>query len=160
MVDGHPSGVTIAQGPGYQIQQAIYAVIAGGISGTGLGLGSPDYVPLAHSDFILAAVLEEFGAVIGIAVLILFAVLVLRILRAALRMSVVQVYERMLLCGIAVHLFIQVFIMACGTLNLLPATGVTVPFLSLGGTALLTNLVEVGLVLAIIRQQERAEPDA
>jgi cell division protein FtsW (lipid II flippase) len=157
LVGGQPSGVTIAQGPGYQIQQAIYAVVAGGLDGSGLGLGSPDYVPLAHSDFILAAVVEELGALIGIAVLILFGVLLLRIFRTVLRLSVVQVYERVLLCGIAAHLFTQVLIMAGGTLNLLPATGITIPFMSLGGTALLTNLVEIGLVLAVIRRQERTE---
>ena len=156
-IDGHPSGVTISEGPGYQIQQAIYAVIAGGLSGSGLGFGSPDYVPLAQSDFILAAVVEELGAVIGIAVLFLFAVLLLRIFRSVFRLSSGQIFERMLLVGIGVHLFTQVFVMACGTLNLLPVTGVTIPFLSLGGTALLTNLVEIGLVLAVIRRQEKAE---
>jgi cell division protein FtsW (lipid II flippase) len=62
VVNGVSTGITIAEGPGYQIQQAIYAVIAGGITGRGLGFGSPDYIPLAHSDFIFAAILEEFGA--------------------------------------------------------------------------------------------------
>ncbi len=156
MVNGQPSGVSIAEGPGYQIQQAIYAVIAGGISGSGLGFGSPGYVPLAHSDFILAAVVEELGAVIGVAVLFLFAVLLLRIFRAVLQLPPGQVFERLLLVGIGIHLFTQVFIMAGGTLNLLPVTGVTIPFLSLGGTALLTNLLEIGLVLALVRRQEMA----
>lgn len=154
MVDGRSTGVTIAEGPGYQVQQAIYAVIAGGISGSGLGFGSPNYVPLAHSDFILAAVVEELGAGIGVAVLFLFAVLLLRIFRPIFRLPPGRVFDRLLLVGIGIHLFTQVFVMAGGTLNLLPVTGVTVPFLSLGGTALLTNLVEVGLVLALIRRQE------
>lgn len=153
-VDGQPTGVTISQGPGYQIQQAVYAIIAGGITGTGLGFGSPEYIPLAHSDFILAAILEEYGSVIGLAVLILFAVLFLRIFRSALLLPGGQLFERLLVIGIGVHLFTQVFIMAGGTLNLMPLTGVTIPFVSLGGMALLVNLVEIGMVMAVLRRME------
>lgn len=159
LINGQPSGVTIADGPGYQIQQAIYAVTAGGITGTGLGFGSPDYVPLAHSDFILAAVVEELGSIIGAAILILFAVLLLRIFRIVLQLPSELMFERLLVVGIGIHLFTQVFVMAGGTLNMLPVTGVTIPFLSLGGMAVITNLVEIGLVLALIRRQEMAAQD-
>jgi cell division protein FtsW (lipid II flippase) len=130
IVNGQSSGVTISEGPGYQIQQSIYAVISGGITGKGLGFGSPDYVPLAHSDFILAAVIEEFGSIIGLAVLFLFAVLLIRIFRAVIILPSGQIFERLLMVGIGAHLFTQVFVMAGGTLNLFPVTGVTVPFLS------------------------------
>jgi len=156
-LNGQPSGVTISEGPGYQIQQSVYALIAGGVTGTGLGFGSPEYVPLAQSDFIFAAILEEMGAVVGIAVLILFAILLLRILRIALLLPPQQVFERLLLTGIAIHLFTQVFVMVGGTLNLLPLTGVTIPFLSLGGVALLVNLAEIGVALALAQRLE-AEP--
>ncbi len=155
-LNGQPTGITISAGPGYQVQQAIYAIISGGLFGRGLGFGSPDYVPLAHSDFILAAIIEEFGAVIGIAVLFLFAVLLLRVFRIVNLLPPGQVFERLLLVGIGAHLFVQVLVMACGTLNLLPVTGVTVPFLSLGGVALFTNIVEVGLALAIFHRLEGA----
>ena len=153
-IDGQPTGVTISDGPGYQIQQSIYAVMAGGIIGKGLGFGTPDYVPLAHSDFILAAIIEEFGSIIGVAILFLFAVLLLRIFRIAVLLPFGQIFERLLLVGIGVHLFTQVFVMVGGTLNLLPVTGVTIPFLSQGGMALLVNLVEVGIVLSIARRLE------
>jgi cell division protein FtsW (lipid II flippase) len=152
--NGQSTGITISEGPGYQIQQSIYAIISGGITGRGLGLGTPDYVPLAHSDFILAAILEEFGAIIGVAVLFLFAVLLLRIFRMVALLPASQVFERLLLVGIGAHLFTQVFVMAGGTLNLLPVTGITIPFLSQGGIALLVNLTEIGLVLAILRRLE------
>jgi cell division protein FtsW (lipid II flippase) len=152
--DGQPTGITIAEGPGYQIQQAIYAIIAGGLLGRGLGFGTPDYVPLAHSDFILAAILEEFGAIIGVAVLFLYAVLLLRLFRLVAMLPPGQTFERLLLVGIGAHLFTQVFVMAGGTLNLLPITGVTLPFLSQGGMALLVNLAEIGLVLAMMRRRE------
>lgn len=156
-LNGQPTDITISEGPGYQIQQSIYAIISGGIIGKGLGFGSPYYVPLAHSDFILAAIVEELGAIIGVAVLFLFAVLLLRIFRTVGLLPSGQIFERLLLVGIGAHLFIQVFIMAGGTLNLLPVTGVTIPFLSQGGVALLTNLTEVGIVLAIIRRMEGLE---
>lgn len=153
-VNGQPSGITISEGPGYQIQQAIYAVIAGGLSGTGLGFGSPYYVPLAHSDFILAAILEEFGSIVGIAMLVIFAIVFLRIFRVVLLLPRGQVFERLLVIGIGAHLFVQVLVMAGGTLNLMPLTGVTIPFVSQGGMALLVNLTEIGIVLSVLNRAE------
>ncbi len=150
-----PNGYTIAEGPGYQIQQAVYAVIAGGVTGTGLGLGSPTFVPLAQSDFILAAIMEEMGSAVGVAVLVLYAVLVLRIFRVVLLLPRVQVFERLMLIGIGVHFFTQAFVMAGGTLDLIPLTGVTMPFLSLGGVSLMVNLSEIGLVLAVMQRVGR-----
>jgi cell division protein FtsW len=154
MVGGQPSGLTIAEGPGYQIQQAIYALIAGGLTGTGLGFGLPQNVPLAHSDMILAAAAEELGALVTLALLALYAVLLQRVLRVAMRLPAAQVFERLLVIGIGLHLFIQMFLMAAGTFDLVPLTGVTVPFLSQGGIALLVNLLEIGLVLALAGRLE------
>jgi cell division protein FtsW (lipid II flippase) len=153
-IDGRPSGITIAEGPGYQIQQSIYAIIAGGLAGAGLGFGSPDYIPLASSDFIFAAILEELGAAVGIVILVLFIILLLRILRVAMLLPRGQVFERLLLTGIGLHLFTQVFVMIGGTLNIIPLTGVTVPFLSQGGAALMINLLEIGIVLAVAQRLE------
>lgn len=155
-----PNGLTIAEGPGYQIQQAIYAVVAGGISGSGLGLGLPTYIPLAHSDFILAAIMEEMGSAVGVAVLVLYAVLVLRIFRVALLLPRAQVFERLLLIGIGVHFFAQVFVMAGGVLNLIPLTGVTMPFLALGGVSVMVNLTEVGMALALMQRVRGPLADA
>ena len=154
LVDGQPTGLTIAEGPGYQIQQAIYAFIAGGATGTGLGFGSPNNVPLAHSDMIFAAVGEELGALGALAVLTLFGVLLLRTLRLGFTLPRAQVFERLLVVGIGMHLFTQMFIMVGGTLNLLPLTGITVPFLSQGGVALLVNLLEIALVLTLAQRAE------
>ena len=154
VVNGKDLGITIAQGPGYQIQQALYAIIAGGLGGTGLGFGSPQYIPLAQSDFIFAAILEEMGAVVGFAVLALFSIVLFRLLRLAVLLPREQTFERMLLTGITLHLFIQLLIMVGGTLNLLPVTGVTIPFLSQGGMALAINLAEIGIALALSRRLE------
>jgi cell division protein FtsW (lipid II flippase) len=153
-VNGVPTDFTVSEGPGYQLQQSIYAVIAGGVVGAGLGLGSPDFVPLAHSDFIFAAILEEMGSAVAFAILGLFAVILLRILRIAALLPEAQVFERLLLVGIVIHLFIQVFYMVGGTLNLVPVTGITIPFLSLGGTALLVNMTEIGIALALMQRLE------
>ncbi|HUF38590.1 MAG TPA: FtsW/RodA/SpoVE family cell cycle protein [Anaerolineales bacterium] len=156
LLDGEPTGITVAEGPGYQIQQSIYATIAGGLTGTGLGLGTPSYVPLAHSDFIFAVVLEEMGAVVGLPALFLFAVVMLRLLRLAAVLPRVQEFERLVLVGIGIHLFVQVFVMVGGTLNLLPLTGVTIPFMSLGGAALIVNLAEIGIALGLAARLEEA----
>lgn len=155
MVNGQPSGVTISEGPGYQIQQSLYAIVAGGITGRGLGFGTPQYVPLSASDFIFAAVSEEMGLAVSLAVLALFAILLLRILRIAMLLPATQVFERLVVIGIGVHLFTQVFIMVGGTVNLMPMTGITVPFMSQGGMALLINLAEIGIVLAMAQRVER-----
>lgn len=154
LLKGQSTGVTVSEGPGYQIQQAIDAMVAGGLSGTGLGFGTPQYVPLAQSDFIFAAIIEELGSIIGLAVLVLFAVLLLRMARVALLLPPEQIFERLLVIGICIHFFVQVFIMVGGTLNLLPITGVTIPFLSQGGMALLVNLTEIGLVLSLSQRLE------
>lgn len=152
IVNGVPTGQTIAEGPGYQIQQALYGIIAGGMAGTGLGLGSPQNVPLAHSDFILAALAEELGAIGMLALLACYAILVLRLVRLAIALPAGQVFERLVLVGIAVHLAAQVVIMGGGTFNLMPLTGITVPFLSLGGVALLVNLAEIGIALSLAQR--------
>jgi len=154
LINGQPTGLTIAEGPGYQIQQAVYAIIAGGVTGAGLGFGVPQFVPLAHSDFIFAAILEEMGGGIGLAILTLYGVILLRLFRIAILLPHNQVFERLLLTGIGVHFFAQVMVMVGGTLNLMPLTGVTLPFLSLGGMAVLVNLLEVGLALALAQRLE------
>lgn len=87
--------------------------------------------------------------VVALAILAFFAILFLRALRLAIALPEGQVFERLLLVGITVHLMFQIVIMIGGTINLIPPTGVTVPFLSQGGAALLVNLTEIGLVLAL-----------
>lgn len=152
ILDGMPTETTVSQGPGYQIQQALYAVAAGGVGGTGLGFGTPDYIPLAYSDFIFAAVLEEMGGATGFAILAAFAIVLARLLRLAALLPPGQIFERLLLVGVTAHLFIQVFYMVGGTLNLVPVTGITVPFLSLGGTSVLINLTEIGIALGLLQR--------
>jgi cell division protein FtsW (lipid II flippase) len=152
VIDGQPAGLTVAEGPGYQIQQALLAAAAGGLSGTGLGMGWPLNVPLVQSDFVLAAVAEELGVLGSLALLATFAVLLLRLLRLSVLLPRGQLFERLLLVGIGVHLCAQVFVMGGGTYTLIPLTGITVPFLSQGGMSLAVNLAEVGLALALAQR--------
>jgi cell division protein FtsW (lipid II flippase) len=152
MIDGQAAGYTVAQGPGYQIQQAIYALLRGDVTGAGLGWGYPGFIPLPHSDFIFAPIMEELGLMGALAILACFAILLLRILRVALLLPAGQLFERLLLVGIAVHLSAQLFVMVGGTVNLIPVTGVTVPFLSQGGMALVVNMAEVGFALALAQR--------
>jgi len=134
-------------GNSYQIVQSLLAVASGGLLGRGPGLGSPGLVPVAHSDFIFAAIAEESGLVGVIGLLALLALLVQRGLRAAL--AAATPYHRYLAAGISAYLGAQSILIIGGTLRLLPLTGVTLPFVSYGGSSLLTSFVALAILLHI-----------
>jgi cell division protein FtsW (lipid II flippase) len=129
----------------FQIVQSLYALAAGGVTGQGVGQGFPYYIPVVHSDFVFAAVAEEWGMVGSIAVLSAFAILGHRGLRiAALSPRAFNVY---LAAGITVLFCTQAFLIMAGVTRLLPLTGVTLPFMSYGGSSLLISGVMLGLLL-------------
>jgi len=142
---------------GYQIVQSLLAIANGGAEGRGPGLGYPGLVPIAHSDFIYAAIVEETGLAGGLALLAAFALLVGRGLSAALRAK--TRFQRLLGAGISAYLGVQSLLIISGNLHLLPLTGVTLPFVSYGGSSLLTSFLSL-LILLIISQDngERAAP--
>lgn len=150
-------GEPIYLSSGVQLQQAIYGTTAGGFWGQGLGFGQPDIIPAAISDFILAAIAEEMGLIVTLALIMIFLLLLWRIARVAIHLREDMLFERLLIVGIAVHLGFQFLIMAAGTWNLFIMTGITVPFLSQGGVALAVNLAEVGIVLAIAGRHATSE---
>ncbi len=139
-------------GRSYQIIQSILAVANGGMFGRGPGLGSPGLVPLAHSDFIYAAIIEEFGLVGVIAVVLLFGMLALRGLRVALQAR--DHYQRYLAAGLTTYLVAQGLLIMGGSVRLLPLTGVTLPLVSYGGSSLLTSMIAVLLLLLISSRSE------
>ncbi|MBT9252515.1 MAG: putative lipid II flippase FtsW [Brockia lithotrophica] len=139
------------QGRGYHLIQSLYAIAHGRLGGVGLGYGTQKayYLPYAHNDFIFAVVIEELGAIGGALLLFLLASLVLRIAFLAARTD--DPFARTLAYGIAASLSIQTMFNLGGVTGLLPITGVTLPFISYGGTSLVLSLGEVGIALAISR---------
>ncbi len=137
-----------ADGRAYQIVQSLQAFAAGGVFGQGIGQGSPAYVPVAHSDFIFAAVGEEWGLLGVIVVVVALAVLSLRGLRAALRFPP-RSFRSLLAAGLSLLLAVQSLMIMGGVLKLLPLTGVTLPFFSYGGSSLLASFVALGLLIRL-----------
>ncbi len=134
-------------GSGYQSLQSLFALAAGGLFGTGYGLGKPGYIPAVATDYVYAAYSEEFGALGGIAVCALFLVLVLRALGVAREKP--DLYGRLLATGLAAILGFQVFIIVGGVLHLFPLTGITLPFFSYGGSSLVANYLLVAFLWAL-----------
>ena len=139
-------------GAGYQVVQALHAFARGGLLGVGLGAGLPEVggripIPEVHTDFPLAALGEELGIVGVIAILGLYLVVVERGLRIGA--AAADDFRSLLAVGLALVIGIQAFIIAAGNLKVLPLTGVTLPFISYGGSSLLANALVVGLLLAL-----------
>lgn len=136
---------------GYQIVQSLYSIGSGGLSGLGLG-GSRQkflYLPEEHNDFIFSVVCEELGFIGASLILILFALLILRGYRIALNMQ--DRFSFLVCAGITTLLAIQVFLNVAVVTNLVPCTGISLPFFSYGGTALLIELFEMGIILSASR---------
>ncbi|MBN1304135.1 MAG: FtsW/RodA/SpoVE family cell cycle protein [Anaerolineales bacterium] len=142
-------------GTSYQIVQSLLAIANGGLLGRGPGLGSPGLVPVAHSDFIFAALAEEHGLMGTAALLMLYGLLINRGFRAALNAQ--DRYRRILAAGLTTYLGIQTLLIVGGNLRLLPLTGVTLPFVSYGGSSLITGTIAI-LLLLLIGSQPDDEP--
>jgi len=143
-----------ASGAGYQVVQALHAFARGGILGTGLGAGLPEVgslppggIPALHTDFPLAALGEEMGLIGVMAILGLYLVVIERGLRIAA--SAADDFRAILAAGLSLVIGVQAFIIAAGVLKLIPLTGITLPFISYGGSSLLTNGLVVGLLIAL-----------
>lgn len=142
-------------GRGYQSSQGYFALAAGGLFGTGYRLGHPQFVPDAPTDYVFAAIAEEFGWLGAVAVLLVFLALVRRILAIAVRQP--DLYAKLLAVGLAATLGFQVLIIVGGVAGLFPLTGITLPFISYGGSSLVANVVLIALAWAI---SARAAPSA
>jgi peptidoglycan glycosyltransferase len=136
-----------AAGAGYQIVQSQFAMAWGGITGTGPGLGNPGIIPAAESDFIFAAIAEELGLVGATAVLAAFVLMVGAGLRVAIRAE--AAFDKLLATGLTAILGMQSFIIIGGVVRLVPLTGVTLPFVSYGGSSLVANYVLLALLMRV-----------
>ncbi len=133
-------------GRGYQITQSLFAIASGGFFGTGLGLGHPEFIPEVHSDFIFSAICEEMGIFGGIAVIALYFILMYRGFKIALKLDG---FDRCLATGITVIFGFQTFVIIGGVIKMIPLTGITLPFISYGGSSLLTSFASMGILQAL-----------
>ncbi len=137
---------------GYQIVQSLYSIGSGGLMGLGLGQSRQKYLylPEEHNDFIFAVVCEELGFIGAIAILILFALLIVRGYWLAMHMK--DRYGFLVTAGLTTMLALQVILNVSVVTNLLPSTGISLPFFSYGGTALLIQLAQMGIILSATRE--------
>ena len=137
---------------GYQIIQSIYAVASGGLNGLGLGLGRQKYgyLPEEQTDYIFSIVCEELGFIGAAIIIALFALLIIRGYWLALHAR--DRFGALLIVGVTTLLAVQVFLNIAVVTNLIPSTGISLPFFSYGGTALLIQCAEMGVILSVSRQ--------
>lgn len=134
-------------GHSYQIVQSILAMANGGLLGRGPGLGSPGLVPIPHSDFIFSSITEEIGLAGASGLIIILALFAERGVVTALRAG--DAFRRYLATGLVVYIAAQSLLIIGGNIRMLPLTGVTLPFVSYGGSSLLTAYLSLGLLLII-----------
>lgn len=144
---------------GYQILQSLYAIGSGGLFGLGFGKSRQKYLylPFQYNDYIFAVICEELGFVGALGIMALFAMLILRGYWIALRAS--SRFSTVLAAGLTTLIAVQTILNLCVVTNLLPSTGIALPFFSYGGTALAVNLGEMGIVLSVSRERNRASAD-
>ncbi len=147
-----------AGGKGFQLVQSLFAFGSGGVTGTGLSLGSPTKIPEVETDFIFAAIGEELGLLGTVAIVTAFLLMVGVGLRIAFLAR--SDFEKLLATGLTVTLGVQTFIILGGVTRLVPLTGITLPFVSYGGSSLLANYILLALLLRISSDSVERRPTA
>lgn len=141
-------------GMSYQVVQSLFAIGTGGVWGTGFAEGHPLLIPEVHTDFIFAAIAEEFGLIGAVLVLVVYALLFWRGSRIA--MGVPRAEESLLAAGCAASLLLQAFIITAGVTKLLPLTGITLPFVSYGGSSMAASFILIGILTALSGESREA----
>lgn len=142
----------------YQLAQSLFALATGGLFGTGLGMGRPDLIPAAHTDFIFSVIGEELGLLGTSGVLICFILLVARGLRISLNSR--DDFPQLLIAGLVTIFAVQTVIILGGVTRLMPLTGITLPFMSYGGSSLLSNFVLIAILVRVSHQTSAAPAPA
>jgi peptidoglycan glycosyltransferase len=138
---------SVAQTKGFQLVQSMYALGSGGFGGSGLGLGSPQKIPNAATDFVMSAIGEELGLLGTVAVCMLFLLLVGSGFRIAIQSD--RPFSKLFAAGLTTIIGVQTFVIIGGVIRVIPLTGVTLPFISYGGSSLIANFVIIALLLRI-----------
>lgn len=138
------------EGAGYQIVQSLFAIGSGGLLGTGLGAGRPTLIPAVHTDFIFSAIAEEFGLFGGMALILIYLLMAYRGFKIALDSG--TGFGALLAAGLTSLLTIQTVVIIGGVTKMLPLTGVTLPFISYGGSSLVSSYILLGLLVNISRK--------
>lgn len=140
---------------GYQITQSLFAIASGGYFGRGIGNGSPNYIPEVHSDFIFAAICEEMGVFGGAAIIIIFFLIAYRCFKISIKTN--NAYDKAVSFGLTVMFEMQTFIIIGGVTKMIPLTGITLPFVSYGGTSIVVSFASLGVIQAISAKAERGK---
>ncbi len=140
------------EGSGYQIAQGLFAMGTGSLSGSGLGLGRPDLIPAAATDFVFAAVAEELGLAGSIVIITAFALLTAVGFGIAIRAR--DLFRKLLAAGLSFVIGFQAILILAGVTRLMPVTGITLPFMSYGGSSLISNTLLI-VLLAMVSHEER-----
>ena len=141
------------QDEGFQVAQGLFAMGTGSLSGAGPGLGRPDLIPNASTDFIFAAVGEELGFAGSVAVLALYALVITIGLGIAFRSR--DIFRKLFAAGLTFVFAVQTFLIIGGIVRIVPLTGITLPFMSYGGSALVGNLILIALLLRISHEEAK-----
>ena len=136
-----------SSGGGYQVIQSLIAIGSGGLIGMGLGLGMPRMIPLYHSDFVFAAICEQFGMIFALCLLAVYVLIIMRGISIA--MSCRDGFHALLAFGIVTLLGLQTLLIVGGNIRLIPLTGVTLPFIAAGGSSMVSCLTGIGMLLGI-----------
>lgn len=138
---------------GYQPLQSLYAIGSGGLLGKGLGNGTQKLsnIPEAQNDMIFAIICEELGLVGAIIMFLMFGYLLYQMFIVVRESK--NLYGSVVVIGVMLHIIFQIIVNVCVAVNFFPNTGVSLPFISSGGSAILCTMIEIGLVLGIRRQQ-------
>lgn len=142
---------------GYQIVQGLTAIVSGGPVGSGLGLGSPRWVPAYQTDYVFSSICEEMGIFMGVLVIAFYIYIVIRGLRIASNAE--NKFFSLLALGCTVSLGIQAFIILGGVLKMIPLTGITLPFISYGGSSMLVSMIFIGILQAVAVRNDDQDMD-
>lgn len=140
---------------GYQITQSLFAIGSGGFFGTGIGMGRPNLIPRAYTDFIFSAICEEMGILAGAGVIMLFLLLVYRGFKIAL--SIRNKFYSIVALGISISFAMQAFIILGGVMKIIPLTGITVPFVTYGGSSIMASFLALGVLQYTSELMEKEE---